>query len=192
MEGIFMGETKSEMKKIKGVIEEIKTQQKTIRGTLTDQTFIKLKDVAYKFGILGPLPPEWKQGAEIEFDYEEQTIKNDDDSVIVYRNIKLNRKGFQRNNFDEIIKALTIPKIHIGFQQEILIGKVPCGNYEKTLIRTISVNLTLNPMNMDASEIEKARNLARDALDAEIVLAKTGGALPGPSNPSSTGSKGPQ
>jgi len=177
-----------EMKKAKGVIEEIKTTQRDIHGKLVDSHQIKLKDNAYRFSLLGSIPLEWKQGTEIEFDYEENKVTNADDSVTVYRNIKISRKGggFGRN-FDDILKALTIPKIHIGFQQEVMTRMVNTGSPErpftKVLTRVISINVSVNPLEINADEIKKAANLARDALEAEIKLTK-GGAAPSPAIPS--------
>ena len=69
---------------------------------------------------------------------------------------------------EELIKMLTIPKIHVGINQEIVSEKLRLGTYDKVLTKTLSVNITINPNNMDSQAIRDLMNLADTEIKAKV------------------------
>lgn len=158
------------MEKTKGKIAEI--IPKTAKTRKGDRKKFNLKIEGDDKIYNGWNECPWKVGDEIEFEYNtEEKEYNDQDTgetkKWTFHNIVQKKQGGS-GNFDDIVKALTIPKIHVGMEQEVDTKIIECGTYKKVLVKKVTINLSINPMEINAEEIDKVKKLARLALEDEI------------------------
>lgn len=132
--------------------------------------FVKLEGSETEYSGFGKTP--YKEGEVAEFEY---TMKKSGDRI--YYNIS-QKKESQEQKKDEdddlktLIKTLTMPKIHVGMEQEVETEKIHCGTYQKVLTRKIQINATFNPEEITVEEFEKLRQMVRFNLEEEIAQIK--------------------
>lgn len=156
------------MEKIKGKVESVEETTAKIRGEDRPKYVITLEGSDRKYSGWGKSPYQKGQEAEIEYTIDKREY---DGQEYTFYNIVSKKKGF--GNFGDIIKALTIPKIHIGMEQEVVTERVKAGTYDKILTRKVSVNLSINPLEINAEEIDRLKKLARLSLEDEIESINT-------------------
>jgi len=158
----------------------IKTETKMIKTKFgdKDKTRISLEDgIAYEVWGISP----WKEGEIAEFEYEDSTSS----TGAVYHNIKLPKRLGQAPTtapspkFDELIKILAMPKVHVGITQEVVAEVIKAGSYDKVLTKTYSVNLTMNPENIDPQKIAALMDIAEAEIMVRVIGMKGKGAKPG-------------
>ena len=137
------------MEKIKGKIESIREESITLNGKLVNKLFVKIEGDQREFNALGNKPDNWKEGGEVELEYEVKTT----DSGAVFYNIKNKpRTGKGYGGFGDVIKALTMPKISVGYERTVQVNQ-----YEP---KKVSVHVSMNSENEDA---RSTRGFCRDS-----------------------------
>jgi len=140
------------MEKIKGIVEQTGTDTAQIKGVATAKFWVKLKDDTRRFSGFGTCP--WKEEEEIEFEYETQTL----DSGATFFNIK-SKKQF-KSNFADIVKALTMPKVSVGYEKTIQVNQ-----YEP---KKVSCYITMSAEELNPEKIQSMIKIAKGEVEAEI------------------------
>ena len=113
------------MPKAKGKIETVNSGEVTIKkGTPEEKQQtkfqVKLEGGNITYEGWGPAPDTWKQGEEVEFEYEVKESAWEKDGVeqkTTHYNIRLPKGTPRSGGFQEVVKALTMPKISLFYDR---------------------------------------------------------------------------
>jgi len=127
----------------------------------------------------------YKEGDDVEFEFEDnQWTDPESQEVKTFHNIK--QKGARpatinqpNPKMDELVKILAMPKIHIGLTQEVASEIIKAGSYDKVLTKTFTINLTVNPENIDPQKIAALMDIAEAEIACRIIGMKSQGAKRG-------------
>jgi len=161
----------------KGTISSVRDELVTInKGTDKEKKvkkfYIKLEGDDKEYSGFGSVPENYTIGNTIEFEYESKTAKyiNSEGEEITRTYHNITKKTAQNtpkqanNDLSEVIKALTMPKISVGYERTKQISQ-----YEP---KKVSVYVTMTAENLDQQRIDSMIMIAKTAVEQELE-AKT-------------------
>jgi hypothetical protein len=169
------------MPQARGKVVKIEVKNVNTKYGNKDKSNITL-DNGVTYAVWGISP--FVEGEIVEFEYEDSTST----TGVVYHNIKLPKKPGQAPNFapsatsakfDELVKILAMPKVHVGITQEVVAEVIKAGSYDKVLTKTYSINLTANPEAIDPVKIAALMDIAEAEISMRIIGMKSIGAKKG-------------